>query len=337
MRQFSVFLIICLFSFIGDLRSEDQFYDNKNISLYVGFAPGGGYDLYARTLSRSINKYIPGKPNIIVRNMPGGGGRTLSGFVFNAAPKDGTVIAIVDCNLPLEQLIGGETLNFDMTKFTWIGNMATGNAVIVTWHTSGIKTIEDAKKREVTIGSTGSGSSRLPILLNNLFGTKFKNIGGYQGGNDINLAMERGEVAGRHNTWESTKSTSAVFVRTRQIEILIQVGFERELELPDVPTIMELTSTKEERDLVKLISAAAAFRKPFFSTPGLDADKTRSLRRSFELALADSSLLEEAKKLDIDITITTGAVLESLISDLFATPASTVQTFIEKTTHIKTN
>ena len=199
-------------------QSVEDFYRGKKIDLIIGYSPGGTYDLYARLVARYLGNYIPGKPLIVPRNMPGAGSRTAATWVYNVAPKDGTVLATADQSLSLQQAAGDKRINFDTTKFIYIGNPNVENNTTATWHTSGIKTIDDAKSREVTMGATGgSTSSQYPKAMNALLGTSFKIILGYPGGNDINLAMERGEVEGRgSNSWASWKATRAALDRREE-------------------------------------------------------------------------------------------------------------------------
>jgi tripartite-type tricarboxylate transporter receptor subunit TctC len=301
------------------LAQSDAFYRGKTVNMYVGFAPGGSYDLYARLLARSLPDHIPGKPIIVTHNMPGGGSRAVAGYIFNVAPKDGTAIGTIDQSLPLQQAMG-EQLNFDAGKFTWIGNMAAGTNVLTTWYTSGVKTIADAKLKEVPLGATGSGSSQQPKMMNLLLGTKFKIVLGYPGGSEINLALERGEVAARTNTWASTKATSSAWMRDGKLFVVVQIGLIKAADLPDVPLLMDLATNDDDRILLKLLSAPATIGRPYVSTPGLAADKTKLLRTAFDAAIKDPALLEESERMKLEITPMSGVELESLIADVMASP-----------------
>ena len=251
-------------------QSVEDFYRGKKIDLIIGYSPGGTYDLYARLVARHLGNYIPGKPLIVPRNMPGAGSRAAATWVFNAAPRDGTVLATADQSLALQQAAGDKRMNFDATKFIYIGNPNIENNTTATWHASGIRTIEDAKRREVTMGATGgSTSSQYPKAMNALLGTKFRIILGYPGGNDINLAMERGEVDGRgSNSWASWKATRAHWLAENKINILVQIGLKKPPELPDVPLLMELGANADDRALLRLLSASTAIGRPIFTTPG---------------------------------------------------------------------
>jgi tripartite-type tricarboxylate transporter receptor subunit TctC len=297
----------------------DSFYRGKTVSLYIGFASGGSYDLYARLLAKVMVNHIPGKPTMVPHNMPGGGSRAVAGYVYTVAPKDGTVLATIDQSLPLQQVMG-EKLTFEAAKFIWIGNMAAGTNVLTTWHTSGVNTIEDAKHREVPLGATGSGSSQQPKMMNLLLGTKFKIVLGYPGGSEINLALERGEVAARTNTWASTKATSSEWLRDGKMHVVVQIGLMKAADLRDVPLLMDLAANDDDRIMLKLLSAPATIGRPYVSTPGLAAEKAMALRAAFDAAVADPALLEEAARMKLELTPMSGGDLQVLIADVMAAP-----------------
>ena len=250
-------------------QSVEDFYRGKKIDLIIGYSSGGTYDLYARLVARHLGQYIPGKPLIVPRNMPGAGSRAAATWVYSVAPRDGTVLAAVDQSLSLQQAAGDKRIQFDTTKFIYIGNPASENNTTAAWHASGIKTIEDAKRREVTVGATGgSTSSQYPKAMNALLGTKFKIILGYPGGNDINIALERGEVEVRgSNSWQSWKKTRAHWLAEHKINILVQIGLQKAADLPDVPLLMELGTNAEDRELLRLLSASTHIGRPIFTTP----------------------------------------------------------------------
>src|SRR3712207_5304322 len=279
-------------------QSVEEFYKGKTIDMIISFTAGGGYDAYARLVARYMGEHIPGKPRIVPRNMPGGGGRVAGNYLFNVAAKDGTVIAVMDQSLPLEQAMGDKTIQFDATKFTWIGNPAAENNTTVTWHTSPVKTIEDAKKQEIPIGATGNNTSaQFPKAMNALIGTKFKLVFGYPGGNDINLAMEREEVAGRgSNSWGSWKGTKPDWIRDKKINILVQIGLQKTEDLPDVPLLMDLASNPDDRAVLKLLSSPTTIGRPILAPPGVPAERVKALRAAFDATMKDPAFLEDAKK-----------------------------------------
>lgn len=300
-------------------QAVKEMYAGKTIEMIIGFSAGGGYDTPARFLARFMESHIPGTPKIVPRNMPGGGSRTAAGYVFNVAPKDGTVLATIDQSLPLQQALG-ESLQFDASKLTWIGNLVAGTNVLATWHTSGVRTIEDARRKEVTIGATGSGSSQQPKIMNVLLGTKFKIILGYPGGNEINLALERGEVAGRTNTWTSFKTAKPDWIRDKKINILVQIGLTKAADLPDVPLLMDLASNDEDRGMLKLLSAPATIGRPIVSTPNLDQAHRQVLRDAFSATVRDPAFLQEAAKQKLAINPMSGEELQTVVAEVVAAP-----------------
>src|ERR1043166_3104702 len=259
-----------------------DFYKGKQIRFVIRTTPGGDYDQYTRLIARFIGKYIPGNPAIIPVNMPGGGGITAANYMAQVAPKDGTVIGIVSQGLAVDQALGmSPQLKADLREFNWIANIVHSNQLLVVWHTSPTKTIEDAKKRETTIGTTGAGSASVqyPAFYNNVLGTKFKIVFGYPGGQHIDLAMERGEVEGRgtnpYSGWMASKPT---WIPQKLIIPLIQAGVEKEPALPDVPLILDQPVKAEDKPLLQFMAQASTVGRPLATTPGVPAERVAALR-----------------------------------------------------------
>jgi tripartite-type tricarboxylate transporter receptor subunit TctC len=314
-------------------QSVEEFYRGKKIDMIIGYSSGGTYDLYARLVARHLGNYIRGNPTIVPRNMPGAASRTAAAFVYNIAPKDGTVLATADQSLAIQQAMG-EKRNFDTTKFIYIGNPNSENNTTVTWHTSGVKTIEDAKRKPISIGATGSGTSaHYPKVMNALLGTKFKIIVGYPGGNDINLAMERGEVDGRgSNSWMSWKATRPDWLTEKKINILVQIGLSKAPDLPDVPLLTDLAANEEDRAVLKLLSASAAVGRPIFTSPDVPAERVKALRAAFDRMVKDPAFIEQAKKEHFEIDPVSGEDLQTIVADIVKTPqpiAERLQKIIE--------
>src|SRR6188472_1200849 len=258
MKRVAFLILILLVAGPGAAMSQqsvEDFYRGRKIDLIIGYSSGGTYDLYARLVARHLANYIPGKPLIVPRNMPGAGSRAAANWVYNVAPKDGTVLATADQSLALEQAAGDKRINFDTRKFIYIGNPNVENNTTAAWAASGIKTLDDAKQREVTAGATGgSTSSQYPKAMNALLGTRFKIILGYPGGNDVNLALERGEVDVRgSNSWTSWKATRPDWIAEKKINILVQIGLAKARDLPDVPLLMDLGTNEEDRHLLRVL------------------------------------------------------------------------------------
>jgi len=294
----------------------EDFYRGKQMDMIIGYSSGGTYDLYARLVARFLGDHIPGKPRVIPRNMPGAGSRLAAGWIYNIGPKDGTVIGTGDQSLAVEQAMGDKALTIDVSKLQYIGNPAADNNTTGAWHTSGIKTLEDAKRQEVPTGATGgSTSSQYPKAMNALLGTKFKIITGYPGGNEINLALEKGEVAVRgSNAWGSWKATRPDWLRDKKINILVQIGLEKAPDLPDVPLIMDFAKTELDRKALELLFAPQVMAWPLVAPPDVPADRVATLRKAFAATMKDTDFLADAKKLNIDVEPVPGELMQTLVA-----------------------
>jgi tripartite-type tricarboxylate transporter receptor subunit TctC len=302
-----------------------DFYRGKRIEFVIRSGVGGGYDQYSRLLARHITRHIPGNPQVVPVNMPGAGGIVAANYVAFKAPRDGSVLSIVGQGLVVDQALGLNTsFKADLREFNWIGNLSKANQVLVTWHTSPTKTLKDAISRETVMGSTGAGSIsvQIPALLNNVLGTKFKIIQGYPGGEEINLAMERGELEGRGtNPWVSYKATEPRLVAEKLITPLVQVGLTKDRDLPDVPLMRDLARKPDDQAVFDFMSEAVAVGRPIATTPGVPADRVAALRAAFDKTLVDPEFLRDAENQRADLEPMNGAELEALVRKLIAAPA----------------
>lgn len=310
---------------LGQARADAvaDFYKGKTVNIIVGFGPGGGYDQYARTLARYLGKHIPGEPSVVVQNMDGAGSVRASNHVYAIAPKDGTVIAAVNQNMPMYQLLGGAGAQFKAADLQWLGSMAYSNGLVYTWHESGIKTLEDAKAREVPLGATGPSADSyiFPTLINTLYGTKFKPITGYAGTGQINLAMERGEVMGRGgNTWASISSANKAWLDDKKLHLLVQIGFKPEPDLPQVPMFQDLLKDEEAKQIVGVVSLPTVIGYAHWVAPGVPKERVQALRAAYAATLKDPAFLEEAKKSNMLVRPLSGEELEDLVKRAAATP-----------------
>jgi tripartite-type tricarboxylate transporter receptor subunit TctC len=301
-----------------------DFYKGKQIRMIVRTTIGGDYDQYSRLIARFIGKHIPGNPSILVVNMPGGGGITAANYMAQVAPHDGTVVGIVSQGLATDQALGmSPQLKADLREFNWIGNVVYSNQLLVVWKTSPTKTIEDAKKRETTIGTTGAGSASVqyPAFYNNVLGTKFKIVFGYPGGQHIDLAMERGEVEGRgtnpYSGWMASKPT---WIPTKQIIPLIQAGLEKEPALPDVPLIIDQPVKPEDKPLLQFMAQASTVGRPFATTPGVPAERVAALRAAFQATLKDPEFIAAAAQENMEINPMNGDKMQEIIFGLLNSP-----------------
>ena len=306
-------------------QSVEDFYRNRAIMILVGFTAGGGYDLYARLLGRHMGRHVPGNPTIVVQNMPGAGSLKATQFVYSVAPKDGTVLATVSRGMVTEPLLNDA--KFDATKLYWLGSITSETSVCATWHTSPVKTWPDMFVRDFTLGgsATGADPDTFALILRNLLGAKVKLVTGYPGGNDINLAMERGEVDGRCGwSWTSIKSQKQAWLRERKISLLAQFALEQHADLPDVPMALARAANDEQRQVLRLLIAGQFVGRPFFGPPDLPDERKAALRRAFDATMQDPQFLEEAAKLDLEISPVTAAAIDAFLADIYRTPKEAV-------------
>jgi tripartite-type tricarboxylate transporter receptor subunit TctC len=302
-----------------------DFYSGKQIRFIIRSGTGGSYDSYSRLLGRHIGRHIPGNPSVVPVNMPGGGGIRAANYIGKVAPPDGTILTIVSQGLPTDQALGLNTsFQADLRDFNWIGNLSSSNQVLVTWHTSPTKTLDELMRRETVIGSSGAGSVsvQMPAVLNNVVGTRIKIVFGYPDGKDINLAMERGEVEGRAtNPWASYKSTDPQYVEKKWIIPIIQVGMQKEDDLPDVPLLRDLGKTPADKAVLDFMSNAVAVGRPIATTPGVPAERIAALRKAFDETLRDPEFIREAKTQRAEIQPMTGEQLARVVGNVISTPA----------------
>jgi tripartite-type tricarboxylate transporter receptor subunit TctC len=323
--RFAVVAALALVSSGAMAQSVADFYRGKTITMAVGTSPGGDYDLRMRMVGRYLGKYIPGNPQIVATNMPGAGQMLVANWLSSVAPKDGTVIGAISQNLAVHQATGASGVRYDVREFNWIGNTTDTPNTINSWHTTSIRTIQDVMVREHVVGATGlaSGSYLYPFALNQLVGTKFKIVTGYPGGNDINLAMERGEVGGRgSNSWASWKSTRPQWLAEKKVIILVQVGVRRNPELPDIPTLQDLAKNELDRDVLTFISADTAISRPLVTNAGVPRERVEALRRAFDMTMKDADFLAEADKAKTDINPMTGEEAQRIAAATINAPAA---------------
>lgn len=305
-----------------------NFFADKTISIITSTGEGGSYDGAARTLARHMPRYIPGNPTMIVRNMPGGGHTRATNFLYAQAPQDGTTIGTISNSMPMHQLVDGRGVRFDVARFQWIGSVGLSNLTMAFWHTSSVRTIDDARKREVTMGATGTGSGTFlyPNALNRVLGARFKIIAGYRTSGEVDLALQRGEVEGRGGGSYSTLfQEHPDWLRDGRLIIAAQIGRERDPLMPDAPLITELAKTEEQRQILDFISSPVAVGRPFLAPPETPADRVAILRRAFDATMTDKAFLEEAEKQALDIRPMKGEVLEKIVLETVRTPPEILQ------------
>jgi tripartite-type tricarboxylate transporter receptor subunit TctC len=299
-------------------QTVEQFYKGKAIDFVIGYPPGGSNDVYARAIARHLGKHIPGNPSVIPKNTPGAGSFLAINQIYNVAPKDGTVIGIGAPTSALDEKLGSQGVRFKTAELNWIGRVDSLINMIFMWKTSPIKTFADAQKLPSTLSGTGAGStvSIYPTVMNNVFGTKFKLIMGYRGSNDAMLAVERNEVEGHSTSWTALKVAHPDWVRDKSVSLLVQFSIKRHVELPDIPTAVDLGRNDEERQILSAIMAAAEVGSAFFTTPGIPADRLAALRRGFDATMKDPEFLDEAQKTKLTVNPMAGEDLQKLVADV---------------------
>lgn len=309
-------------------QNSPPFYQGKQIELDINSSVGGGYDLYARLLARHMGKHIAGDPTIVPKNMVGASGLRLANWLASAAPRDGTVIGAVSRATAFEPLLGNKAAQYDGTKFVFIGSGNDEVSVCVTWHTSGVATFADALKREVTVGASGGigdDTYQFPALLDRMFGAKFKIVRGYPGGNEINLAMERGEVQGRCAIpWSTVKATRRDWIDDKKANFLMQFSLAKHPDLPNVPLVTELAKNDQQRKILKLIFGRQVMGRPFALPPGVPKARVAELRKAFDETMVDKDYLADAAKMKLEVKPVTGERIEQLIDDIYQTASPAI-------------
>ena len=304
-------------------QTPAEFYRDRSIDLYIWTSVGGAYDTYSRLLARHLGRHIAGNPKIVPRNMEGAAGLRLANFLYNAAPKDGSAFGTISRGNGFDALLGNPAAQFDGTKFNWIGSANNEVSVCVAWHTSGITRFEDVLVRELVVGATGptADTYQYPRLVNAVLGAKFKIVTGYSGGNAVDLAMERGEVAGRCSwSWTSVKGLKRSWIEDKKINILFQMGLDKHPDLPNVPLVLDLARTDAERAMLRFVFARQVMAWPYLAPPGVPADRVEALRQAFMAVMADTTFLADAEQSGLEITPVSGAEIQKLIGEIHATP-----------------
>jgi tripartite-type tricarboxylate transporter receptor subunit TctC len=307
--------------------AADDFFKNKQVKLIVGADAGGSYDIHARLVARFLSQHIPGNPHILVQNMQGAGSINAANYVYGVAPQDGTVVAAVLQTLVHNQIFRDKSVKFDAARFQWIGNSTASVNVIATWHTSPVKTFKDAQQHPVVIGVTSAASSGgMEIALaNNMLGTKFQPVTGYRGGNEIDIAIERGEVLGRAGqSWDGWKQTRPTWLKDKLLNVIVQIGQARAKDLPDIPLLTEVEEDREKRQIVALYSDGIALGRPLLVGPGVPAERVAILREGFRQTMSDPRFVDEAHRQGIELEPAFGEQLQSIVTRMLETPRDVI-------------
>ena len=314
--------------------SVSDFYKGKTVTIWVGYSPGGGYDVYARTFARHWSKHLPGNPEFIVKNRPGAGSMLVANELYNILPKDGTAIGVIGRGMPQEKLLGNDQAQFESSKFTWIGSANNEVSVCVSWAETGIKSVQDLKTRGMIVGGTGQGADTdtFPKVMNNVLGTKLKLVTGYPGGTDVLFAMEKGELEGRCGySWSSAVTTHGDWLRDKKMNVLVQMSTEKHPDLPNVPFVMDLAENDEERQVLEFIFARQAWGRPFLAPPGVPADRAKALQDSFMAVTKDPAFIADTEKQKLEINPLPGPRIAQMIARMYQTPLRVVNLAREAT------
>lgn len=324
MSKLYAFVVITFGVLASTLPAQAQgAFEGKKITLYIGTASGGSYDLYGRLVARYLGKYIPGNPTVVPTNMPGAGTLRLANYLFNAAPKDGTAIGIITQTVALEEALGTPEVRFKAASFNYIGRVTSNTEISITRRQAKTKTIDDARKMETIVAGTGAGlpSVVYPTVLNNVAGTKFKVVAGYTGSTESLLAMDRGEVDGALTSWNSLKTTQKSTLG-EQPNILVQYALTRETDLQNVPTMVDLGRTDEERQVLSLYASTGEVGRSILAPPDIPDEQVAQLRAAFIAMLKDAALLEEIQKMQAEFKPLPGSELQKIIEAATSVPES---------------
>jgi tripartite-type tricarboxylate transporter receptor subunit TctC len=308
-------------------QSVADFYRGRTITVSVGLSAGGGYDLHARVLAKYFGRHVPGAPAVVVKNVPGAGGLTLVNALYTTLPRDGSELATFERGITLEPLLDSAQARFDPLRLSWIGSTDNDASTCLSWHTAGVKTMDDLMRQELIVGGTGSTAiaNTYPRLLNAVLGTRFRVIPGYPGANDALLAMERGETQGFCSLGFSTlEAIRPGWMAEHKVNIFVQLALKKSSEHPEVPLALDFAKTDADRAAIALIVSPNLFARPFAAPPAVPGDRLEALRKAFEETVSDPDYLAEAKARSLHVELVTGRELDAVLRRIYATPGEIV-------------
>jgi tripartite-type tricarboxylate transporter receptor subunit TctC len=303
--------------------SVADFYKGRNVDVYVGYSTGGGYDIYARMLARHMGRFIPGNPTLVVKNMEGAGSLRLANWLANAGPRDGSAFGTIGRGTSFDPILGQPGAQFTAGDFSWLGSMNQEVSICAAWHDAGIARFEDLRTRELLVGavSNNDDTGQFARVINTVLGTKLKIVAGYPGGNDVVLAMERGEVKGRCGwSWSSVLTAHMAWWKENKIVILVQLALNKHPDLPDVPLVTDLANNDAQRQMLRMIFARQVMGRPFLAPPGIPADRAAALRTAFMETMKDPAFIADAEKSQLEVDPVDGEELQKLIAEIYKTP-----------------
>ncbi|MFN3888862.1 MAG: Bug family tripartite tricarboxylate transporter substrate binding protein [Beijerinckiaceae bacterium] len=335
----AIFAAACVL--VTPILAEAQAVDfrGKQIRLIVGAATGGGYDANGRVVARHIGRHIPGEPSVVVENMPGAGSVIMMNYLYNSAPKDGSVWGLPTGTAAVEPRLKvmareGANVRFDPNKMRWLGTPAQQPQVLFVWHEKPFHTVDDLAKQKSIMGATSAATDNaiLPTLMNQMLGTKMEVVTGYRGTADILLAMERGEADGHVALLANLTVGKPDWFRDKKARILVQFGAKRSAEIPDVPTAIELAKTPEDKELLTFYSLKYDMAYPIGLPPGVPANVVSTLQKAFDATMTDAGLIKDARQIGLELSPLSGSVVESLMLKIDQTPQSIIDRLVALTT-----
>lgn len=321
-------LVLLLPAGIAQAQSVEEFYRGKTMQLMVGGGSGGGNDFFARNFQKHFPRFLPGAPTIVIQNIPGAGGIVGTNQLYNTQPRDGSVIGMFQRNVPLEPLLSDGSTQYDALKMNWIGSLNRETNVVVAWHTARVQKFEDLFTTEFVIGASGGGADSLvyPLLFNRMLGTKFKIVRGYKSGDDIDLAIERGEVEGRASiTWTTFSGSRGQALKDGKVAAIAQFALTKNPALPNLPNLYDLVKEPTDRQVFELLLARQETGRPCVAPPNVPADRIAALRKAFEEVAVDKEFLADIHARGGTIELMTGPEVEALLKRLYATPKHVVE------------
>ncbi len=327
MRKIAAFGLVAL-AMSGSVRAraEDSFFKGRTLTVHIGFGNTGSYDFYGRLLSRHFGRSVPGAPSVIVQNMPGAGSTKLANWMYSVAPKDGTAIGIASQTVALEEVLGASGVQYKAARFNWIGRLTSSGEVMIVSAASGVRSIEDIRRREIVVGTTGAGSPSqgYPMLMNAGAKTKFKIVTGYPSSGDVLLALEKGEVDAASGLLSHLNAAHKDWLEQKKVHILLSETVERMPAIPDVPAVGELGVTPEDVAMLRLYASTASVGRAFFAPPDTRTDRVAILRAAFDAMTKAPDFLADAEKLHADVTPLVGAELQKVVAATGNTPPAIV-------------
>jgi tripartite-type tricarboxylate transporter receptor subunit TctC len=328
-----VLKVICIalgaIAVVGPSRAQspEPFFRGKTINVVIGFDVGGSLDVYARLAARHLVRFIPGEPTLVPQNMPGASGLNAANYLYRAAPKDGTTIGVIHPNSAFAQAIGMPSIQYDVTRFNWIGRLTSSTSVFYTWHSSPTKTMQDLMSRETLVGGIGplTDGAVFSRMTNHVLGTRVKMIQGYKGVAAVKLAMERGEVEGLFDTWEGMRSLNVDWIRDGKINLVAQYASARHPEIPQVPAVIEAAQSDEHRQVVRLFLSTSQVGRTLLLPPDVPPERVSAIRLAFSAMLKDPEFLAEAKSRNLDLEPLDGPALQKLNQDTFDTSPTAIE------------